>query len=188
MPQEKVLRIADRRECRTRVDRQRLEYHQPRHRQAGDLPQTDGERHDHEQRHVVGQYGGQRRRSRYQAECQYTLAADHFDEAPAEQLQHAAGLNRLGQDEQAGQCGNGVPVNQRRIFNNALGLHKGQRAANGQQRPEENVLFEVEPERRVLRHGFRHLVAWRIAVHMKEKGNVGANARKSTGRGLRGRL
>jgi hypothetical protein len=49
-------------------------------------------------------------------------------------------------------------------------------------------LFKAVPERRVLRHGLRHMRAWRIAVHTKGKGNVSANAHKPAGRGLPGRL
>eukprot|EP01038_Epipyxis_sp_PR26KG_P018193 gene18194-25594_t len=61
LPQEQVLRIADRRECRAGIDGQGLENDQAGRGQVSQAAQADRERDDDEERHVVGQHHRQDR-------------------------------------------------------------------------------------------------------------------------------
>ena len=55
LPEKQVLRIADGRERRTRINRQRLKNDQPGGGHAGDAAHPQRQRHHDKQRHVVGQ-------------------------------------------------------------------------------------------------------------------------------------
>jgi hypothetical protein len=143
VPEVKVLRIADGREGRTRIDRQRLEHHQPRERQVRLAGEHARERHQQEQAHVVGHQRGKQRRAGGQQQRQAALAVRAREQALRGGLQHAAFLDPLCDREQPGQRAHGLPVDQPEPVHRRTRTQEGEQECDGGQQPQQAVAAAV---------------------------------------------
>jgi hypothetical protein len=107
VPQEKILWVTHRRQHRTGINRQRFEDDQSRRRQDGHAVQSEGQRDDDEQRNIVGQDGRQCGRGADQQQGQMALGVHAREHVISGMLQEAALFEPGGEQQQAGQCGDG---------------------------------------------------------------------------------
>lgn len=138
-PQQDILRVADRRQQRTGVHRQRLKDDQTAHRQRRQFFQRDGERNDDKQRHVVGQKRRQQRGREHQEQRQPPFAMQPVDNLAANEVEVAADLNAFGQQHQPQQSNEGAAVDKPAQRRHRLRMKGEHRYAGQQQRMQETV-------------------------------------------------
>src|SRR5579875_3428500 len=184
LPQQQVLRIADRAEGGTRVHRQRLEDHQPLLRHARDPRDRQRQRHHQEQRDVVGQHGGQHARQGHQHERQRAHAVQARDQPQRPQLDVAAGTHRLGQHQQTGESGQRGNIEPAQVCARRTRIVERHRDGQHQQRQQQPVVFQPRNgEAQGLQADFSLVL--RCAVPMQRAGGYAFSPMTGTGRTLR---
>ncbi|MDT4836124.1 hypothetical protein FQZ97_698100 [compost metagenome] len=143
VPQVQVLRVADGRERRARVDGQRLQHHQPRQRQVRLHGQHARERHQQEQAHVVGDQRRQQRGRGSECHGQAALGVRVGQQAPRGGLQHAALLDALRDGQQARERAHGLPVDQLQPVHRRARAHEGEHDRDGHEHPQQAVAAAV---------------------------------------------
>ena len=139
VPQVEVLRIADRRQRRARVDRQRLQHHQPRQRQVRLGGEHARERHQQEQADVVGDQRRQHGGAGHEQQREPAQVGGARQQALRGRLQHAALLHALRDREQARERAHGLPVDQLEPVERRARPQEGEQHGHRHQHPEQAV-------------------------------------------------